>query len=165
VVYPPEVLDGLQAVTAGPWQGTAYRHMFSAHPPDTENTRGARWNPPNTAAIYVSLLRDGALAEAEHALAVQPLRPRATRTLYEVRISLTDVLDLQDRALLASLGVDDHELGADDMTACQQVGGAAAWLGHDGILVPSARSDATNLVIYPTNSSNLEFEVTDSEPL
>ena len=37
------------------------------------------------------------------------------------------------------------------MTACQSVGGAAAWLDADGLLVPSARSEAINLVIFPSN--------------
>jgi RES domain-containing protein len=54
--------------------------MFGDYPPDAENTRGARWNPPGVAAIYTSLARDGALAEAEYQIAVQPIRPRARRT-------------------------------------------------------------------------------------
>jgi RES domain-containing protein len=79
VVYPPELLDRLQAITPTPWSGQAFRHMFGDYPPDAENTRGARWNPQGVAAIYTSLTRDGALAEAEHQIAVQPIPPRARR--------------------------------------------------------------------------------------
>src|SRR5436190_17958259 len=62
--------------------------MFGAHPPDQENTRGARWNPPNVAAIYLSCQRYGAIAEGDHAIAAQPLRPWARRFLYAVELSL-----------------------------------------------------------------------------
>jgi len=47
--------------------------MFGDYPPDAENTRGAHWNLPGVAAIYTSLARKGALAEAEHHIAVQPV--------------------------------------------------------------------------------------------
>ena len=66
--------------------------MFNDHPPDAENTRGARWNPPDVAAIYLSLPRDGAIAEGDHAITIQPLRPRlARRYLYPVDITLENV--------------------------------------------------------------------------
>jgi hypothetical protein len=119
VLYPPELLDRLQAITPAPWAGQAFRHMFGDYPPDAENTRGARWNPPGVAAIYTSLARDGALAEAEHQIAVQPIPPRARRTIYTLELTLAGVLDLTDADLLQSLGVGPVELAADDMTACR----------------------------------------------
>lgn len=151
MIYPPELLDRLQAITPSPWSGTAYRHMFGSYPPDQQNTRGARWNPPNTAAIYLSLTEAGAIAEGDHLIAMQPARPKAARTVYEIQIELASVIDLTASATLESCGVTQPELVGIDMTACQTVGGATAWLEHDGLLVPSARSTATNLIIYPTN--------------
>jgi RES domain-containing protein len=151
VVYPPELLDRLQAIAPSSWVGQAFRHMFGVYPPDAENTRGARWNPPGVAAIYTSLAREGALAEAEHQIAVQPVPPRARRTIYTLELTLTSVLDLTDVELLQDLGVGAPELTADDMTACRRLGGAAHWLEHDGLLLPSARSSNTNLVIFPAN--------------
>lgn len=114
--------------------------MFGEYPPEAENTRGARWNPPGVAAIYASLAREGALEEAEHQIAVQPVRPRARRTLYTIEITLTQVFDLTDTDLLHELGVGEAELAADDMVMCRDLGGAAHWIGRDGLLVPSARS-------------------------
>ncbi len=117
MVYSPELLDLLQAIDPAPWTGQAFRHMFGDHPPDAENTRGARWNPLGVAAIYTSLTRGGALAEAEHQIAIQPIRPRARRTVYTLEITLASVLDLTDPALLQNLGVGPAELAADDMIA------------------------------------------------
>lgn len=53
-----------------------YRHMLADIPPDRANTRGARWNPPDIAAIYTSFERETALAEAEYYLSLNtpPLR-------------------------------------------------------------------------------------------
>ncbi len=166
MVYSPELLDLLQAIDPAPWTGQAFRHMFGDHPPDAENTRGARWNPPGVAAIYTSLTRGGALAEAEHQIAIQPIRPRARRTVYTLEITLASVLDLTDPALLQHLGVGPAELAADDMIACRQLGGAAHWLERDGLLLPSARSSATNLVTFPaTRSPDARFEILKEEPL
>jgi len=52
------------------------------------------------------------------------------------------------------------------MTACRRLGGAADSLTHDGLLLPSARSTNTNLVIFPTNrASDARFEILHAEPV
>jgi RES domain-containing protein len=166
VIYPPDLLDRLQAVEPAPWAGQVFRHMFGDYQPEAENTRGARWNPPGAAAIYTSLARGGALAEAEHQIAIQPVRPRARRTIYTLEVTLARVLDLTDTELLQNLGIGPAELTADDMNACRQIGGAAHWLERDGLLLPSARSPSTNLVIYPANRpDDARFEILDAEPI
>lgn len=164
MIYSPQLLDCLQSVQPQPWEGQAFRHMFADYPPDQENTRGARWNPPDVAAIYTSLTREGAIAEADHQLAIQPIRPKVRRTIYRVQLNLKSVLDLTNKVLFNLLELESGNLGDNDLRACQQVGGAAAWLEHDGILVPSARSEANNLVIFPANRDpNAKFDVCSQE--
>ncbi|MGC2372888.1 MAG: RES family NAD+ phosphorylase [Solirubrobacteraceae bacterium] len=164
MVYPPELLDRLQAITPAPWSGRAFRHMFADYPPDAENTRGARWNPAGVAAIYTSLARAGALAEAAHQIAMQPIPPRGRRTLYTLELSLASVLDLANNELLQDLGIGPTELTANDMVACRQLGGAAHWLERDGLLLPSARSPSTNLVIFPAKRpTEARFEIISAE--
>lgn len=76
------------------------------------------------------------------------------------------MLDLTQPNTLSELDLTADALAADDMAACQQIGGAAAWLEHDGILVLSARSDATNLVVFPANCPpDASFEVVANAPL
>lgn len=151
MIHRPELLDALQSAPAGPLETAAWRHMFGTRAPDQENTRGARWNLPGVAAIYLSLARHGAIAEGDHAIAVQPLRPRGRRVIYLVELTLANVLDLSDAAVLQRVGLTEEDLAGDDHTACQEVGAATDWLEHDGLLAPSARSDALNLVIYPAH--------------
>jgi RES domain-containing protein len=164
--FEPEqaILKALADLEPIAYSGTVWRHAFAGNPPDKANGRGARWNPPGIDALYVSLEREGALAEAEHQIAMQPVRPRAKRTLYRLQLELANVLDLRDRGLLGRLGIDAEMLAATDFTACQRVGGAAAFLGHDGIVVPSARHTGGNLVVFVSNQhSDAEIRVASSE--
>ena len=75
-MYTPELLDLLEGLGTTPWAGEVYRHMFADYPPTRINTSGARWNPPGDSAIYASLERNTAIAEGEHALAIEPLARR-----------------------------------------------------------------------------------------
>jgi RES domain-containing protein len=145
------------------WSGEVWRHTFAASPPERRNVRGARWNPPNVEALYVSLAAETALAEAEYLIESQPLRPTAKRTLHRLRISLTAVVDLTDRDVLLSLGVGEKELESEDLSACQAVGAAAVFLRLDGIIVPSARNPGDNIVIlFAGADAAPEIEVLES---
>lgn len=160
----PNLLEALAGLKPSTWSGRVWRHTFADNPPDKANGRGARWNPPGTDALYASLERDTALAEAEHQLASQPIRPKAKRTIHQLHLGLSSVLDLTDPALLEGLGVDAAALSRVDFTACQMVGGAAAFLGHDGILVPSGRHPGVNLVVFISNQgADADLRVVDSE--
>jgi len=161
-----DVLKVLEALESKPWDGTVWRHMFGDNPPTRENQLGARWNPPGVPAIYVSLNRGTALAEGEHAAAIQPLRPTVKRTIYKLRVRLEKVLDLSSRSVLHELGINEPELANVDHTACQRIGGAVEWLEHDGLLVPSARRAGRNLVIFRRKQrADADFEIIDSEVL
>jgi RES domain-containing protein len=128
--------------------------MFGDNPPDRENVRGARWNPPQIPTIYTSLERHVAIAEGDYAISVQPRRPTAERRLYPIHVRLMSVIDLRDRPLLRELGIGEPELAGLDHTACRQLGGAVEWLQHDGLLVPSARAPGANLVIFMANMTD-----------
>ncbi len=146
--------------------GVVYRHMFARLQPTLENTGGARWNPKGTAAIYTSLERETALAEAEFRMALYPVRPSKGRTLYELRVRASRVVDFRAPELLAELGLTPERLqDPDDYRLCQEVGGGVAFLGCGGLLVPSARrSGGTNLVIYPVRPpSDAEIEILRTE--
>lgn len=164
MIYPPEILDALQEAAVPFWNGTVYRHMFGSHPPARPNVSGARWNPPETEAIYSSCERETALAEAEYYLSLQPLRPKARRTLYTVRVAITFVVDLTRTELLYSLRPSSRAVPDSDFSASQIIGGAVAWLGYGGLLVPSVRRQSgTNLVIFQRDLSSAAFEVLEDE--
>jgi RES domain-containing protein len=130
--------------------------MFGDLRPDRENTRGARWNPPETPAIYSSLERRTAVAEGKHLASLHPIEPTVERKVYTIEVSLSRVIDLSDWNVLKDLGVERELFDTDDYTATQLIGGSAEWLGCDGIIVPSAREEGLNLVVFPRKA-----EITD----
>jgi len=126
--------------------------MLGSASPELANVRGARWNPPGTSALYTSLAEATARAEGDHLIAMQPVPPRAPRTIYELEIAVANLLDLTDAAQLAAIGIAEGDLDSIPWEPCQRVGGAVAWLGHDGMLIPSVRgSGGSNLVIFTAN--------------
>ena len=165
VNYDRDLLQAIARITPTHWHGKVYRHMFADYPPERENNLGARWNPPEVPAIYTSLSRDGVLAEAEYQISSEPLRPQVKRTIYQLSVRLSSVLDITPTGMLAAVGLAPRHLVQLDQTNCQTVGGAVEYLEHDGLLVPSARlAGATNLVIYPNRQSGeYEFRVEGKE--
>jgi RES domain-containing protein len=125
MVYDREIVARLEEMTPVIWQGVAFRHMFGSFPPERQNTGGARWNPPLTAAIHTSLERETALAEAEYYINLQPLRPRVARRVYRITISLHSVIDLSDWDKLAAF-----EIGKDEFsqTNRQRTSGSKRWI-------------------------------------
>jgi len=137
--------------------------MFARLPPDRENIEGARWNPKGLAAIYTSLERETTLAEAEFRMSLEPLRPSKGRVLYFLRVAVSKAIDLRAPHLLEQLGISVDQLG-DPLAVerCREIGGAVAFLGYTGMLVPSARhSGGSNLVILMAE----EFEIEEQEDL
>jgi RES domain-containing protein len=107
-----------------------------------------------------------ALAEGSYYLSLQPVPPRARRVLYRIGISLANVVDLSSFTAIEALGVSRATFESNDYSKSQSVGGAAAYLGHDGMLVPSARGTGVNLVVFPERqASTYRFEQLDYEIL
>lgn len=156
--YDPALLDALEALAATDWQGSVWRHMFNDYTPERVNTGGARWNPPGVGAIYTAQSRELAIAEGQHAIDSQPRRTYAKRVLYEIRVSVSKLVDLTSPGTLASVGLTLDDVRSDDHAACQRVGGAVAWLERGGLLVPSARASGSNLVIL-VGTRNIDDDI------
>lgn len=166
MVFDRDTIQALEQFTPAPWKGIVFRHMFAKFSPERENVRGARWNPPQTPAIYTSLVRETAISEADHYIGQQPIKPRARRIVYRIDVTLNSVLDLSNWTALSRLGLNEGSLSSIDHSNCQAIGGAVEWLEHDGLLVPSARAHGVNLVIFPNRKKpDYRFDVLDSEEL
>jgi RES domain-containing protein len=162
VVLEKALIDKLQLLEPEPWSGPVYRHVLGNRDPLLPNTRGARWNPPGVDTLYSSIERATALAEGDYLIAVQPVPLRVRRVIHRLRVTLQSVIRLTDTGLLHQLGIDEIALTDPDHGTCRKVGHAAAWLEHDGLLVPSARAAGQNLIIF-VNNTDAEVEVLDSE--
>ncbi len=104
--------------------------------------------PDAAAVLYTSCQRDGALAEI--AFHWSQLTPRPTKpvVVHTLRVVTHRTLRLI-RADLATLGVPESVYKNLNPPRTQEIGAAAAFLGCDGLITPSARWPCDNLVLFP----------------
>jgi RES domain-containing protein len=150
VIYSNTLLEAVSKLSASPWDGVVFRHTFGSISPRKENQLGARWNPAEVPAIYCSLERETAIAEVDFHISLQPFKPTTERRVHRVEVRVPAVVDLTNWEILERLGISRSSYATVEPPRCKEVGGAIAFLGHSGILVPSARHDGLNLVVYPT---------------
>lgn len=150
----------LAAVPREPFAGTVYWGGRSGSDPLAAAGAGGRWSPPDgPIVLYTSLTSEGALAEvAFHRLPANPQPPGAQPPqsspqrvmLHHLEIRLERAVRLT-RADLAALGVPLRYYRGTDYRATQAIGAAAASLGIEGLIVPSARSTSRNLAVFLDN--------------
>jgi hypothetical protein len=93
----------------------------------------------------------------DNVLDLQPIRPSVEAVEYEIQVKLTRMLDLTGAESLPTLGLDltDFDDTLMGMAPFQHIGAAAAFLGFDGLLVPSLRlPSGINLVVFPDVSND-----------
>lgn len=84
-------------------------------------------------------------------LARQPVATSMPLRTTALVVSLAKVADVRDAEALDVLGFGQVALTADAWTAAQVIGAAAAWLGIAGLIVPSARHEDGNMVVFVNN--------------
>jgi RES domain-containing protein len=152
-LFDPEFLDALEGRVIGPWTGVAWRVTVGQTSPLRTNSRGARWNPPGVEVLYASLDQVAAMVELEHLLSQQSVTVKAPRFVSKLEVNLASVMDLSREDLIEPLGWSTKSLTSESWLLPQKIGAAAEFLQVSGLLVPSARAGATNLVVLMKNQS------------
>ena len=146
--YDPALLDAIEGLEFDNWETDVWRQTIGDTDPLRPNARGARWNPPNVDALYCSLSSAGAAAELSSMISRQPVKIRKSLRTLKIRIRLSRVADLRGCAILEPFGYPPSSFVGEDWSAPQEVGGAAAWLGIGGLIVPSVRHADGNVVVF-----------------
>ena len=139
---------------------------------------GGRWNPVGIAAVYASLTPQTAMEEtlAHNRYYGVPPQDAMPRTFVAITAELQAVIDLRSGELRQRLQVSlDRMLRLDwrkeirdgRPPVTQVIGQAAADVGLEGLIVPSAAdSHGHNLVVFPANlQSGSELKVLNAERL
>ena len=144
------LLDALGEIEGEPFQGTMWRVVRSGRSV-LDGSRGAgRWNPATLSVLYGALEADGALAELHYHLSRgQSVFPsRMQHDLFELRIETERTLVLTSMEQLSRLGIEERRYREMLYSRTQEVAAAAAFMGFDGIIAPSARWGCQNIVLF-----------------
>ncbi|MGH6946850.1 MAG: RES family NAD+ phosphorylase [Kiloniellales bacterium] len=148
------------------YEGKVWRIVREGRDPLQGYPAGARWDPGMLDVIYTSLKREGSLAEIFFHLSRQPVFPSKIRSvLHRISVRTRRTLKLASIEEVARLGVPEGAFSEFAYERTQAIGDAAAFLGFDGLLVPSARWDCLNLVIFTDRLAPADLTVERSEPV
>lgn len=149
-----DALDGRPGLAL---ERVVWRVVREGRDPCECSASNGRWDDATFDVLYTSCDREGSVAEMRfHLLKGQPIIPsKVGFFLYELKVRLENVLDLSNRGLLTDLGMDLGTFGMlsygdhrGEYPQPQQISEVAHFHGHDGLLVPSARADCENLVVF-----------------
>lgn len=157
------LLDALEAPDPEPFQGSVWRVTRKGREPLRGAAAHGRWSPSGEfEVLYTSLTRDGALAGIGHRLSLEPVWPsRIEHQIHEIGVAAERVLHFADVAALVPLGIDSARYRSFDYSASQAIAAAANFLGFDGLIVPNARFDCANLVVFTEHGPPLTLVDTE----
>ena len=163
------LLDALDALKRDPYSGTVWRSVREGREPLACWRSGGRWDDGTLDVLYTSETRQAAIDERRfHLYQGQPIIPSKVRyELFELRVSLEAVMRFETLDHLAALRLDIQSYGklsyverSQEYPRSQEIAEACAFLGADGILVPSARTPGSNnLVIFCEQDTRIEKDI------
>ena len=163
------LLDALEKVRQQPYNGIVWRSVREGRDPIACWRSGGRWDDGTFDVLYTSQTREAALEERRfHLFQGQPIPPSKVRyELFELRVSLEAAMVFDGLDQLAALGLNISGYGQlsyiereQEYPRSQEIAEACMFLGADGILVPSARDQASNnLVMFCDQETRIVKEV------
>lgn len=149
-VHDRELLDRLEALEGIAVDSSYFRVGRTGRDPTRGYAANGRWSKANELEVlYTAEMADGALAEIGYRMALEPIWPsKIFHEIAELRITLDNVCDLSNFSDLRALGVDVDRYEGHDYHVTQAVSAAARFLEFDAIIVPNARHNSNNLVVY-----------------
>ena len=155
----PDLLERLEGFDKEPFEGIVHRVVWSdGSPLQGSSVPRGRWNSPDSGfeVLNTSLASEGAGAEFEAFWSLFQERPDRQASRWKLRVRLKSVGEL-DFEQLYELGVGQADYRGRDYSRTQEISDALNYLGCDGLIVPSARYDGRNLVIYVQNLDKDRF--------
>ena len=153
----PGLIDAVESGKSISVSQPIWRVVRDDRDPCRCSSSGGRWDDATFEVLYTSQQQDGAIAEMYfHLRKGQPVIPSKPKyRIFELNLNLDNVLNLGDKGLLSPLGVNTAEYGKltyanrnNEYTKTQQIGEIANFLGFSGIVVPNARWNCNNVVIF-----------------
>ena len=167
-----QLLDALESAAREPYEGIVWRSVKEGRDPLICWRSGGRWDDGTFDVLYTSETRAAAIAERRfHLYQGQPIPPfDINYELFELSVSLSAVIRFADMKALAAVGLDaaanrhvTYVKRYGEYARSQQVAEASAFLGADGILVPSARHKGSmNLIVFCEQDTEIRKSIVRS---
>ncbi len=159
------ILDALEAIAPEPFQHDVWRVARKGRDPVRGSGANGRWSPPGEfEVLYASLLREGAEAEVGYRLSLEPVWPSLLEhEAHQLALKLVRALRFADLSKLEPLGVNINKYESFEYEKTQDIASAAHFLEFDGLIVPSARYDCSNAVIFIDRLDGGHVEVKDTK--
>lgn len=152
-----KLIDALEAIEPVQFEGSVWRLVRDGRDPLQCSASGGRWDDGSFDVLYTSMTEVGALEEMRfHLSRGQPVMPSKVKyRMFEIGLTLGRALQFLDLQALGSVGLKTKKFGRlsyeqknDEYPRTQEIGEVAHFLDFDGLIVPSARSDAQNVVVF-----------------
>lgn len=165
-VLDTELLEALDKFEGKPFNDFVWRVSWASRDPLVGSSGGGRWSPDGSfEALYTSFVDDGAIAEIYHHLSLGPVASSSNNLLVKLKVSLDNALWL-DVKQLQQIGIKDPQANRLDYEISQAIGDAAHMLDYAGLIVPSARWNCFNLVLFLDQiDMNEQIEVLSSSEI
>ena len=163
MIHDPELLEKISSFPSITFSDLVYRTTRNSLDPLAGSTRNGRWHRGSKCtALYTSLSPDGAMAEiAYHWSLLTPL-PSKPVVLHKLKIRVDHALRLL-MCDLNDLGINEDQFDNTLYERTQEIGTAISFMEFDGLIIPSARWECENLVVFEDNlSTDNVFEVIES---
>jgi RES domain-containing protein len=149
-VHDRSILDALENIDPEALKKVVWRVARKGRDPLRGAIANGRWNAIGEfEVLYTSLEADGAVAEVGHRLSLEPVWPsKIEHQLHRLEVKTERALRLDSLPQLERLGVDIKRFESFEYAATQAIAAAAHFLEFDAMTVPSARYNATNLVVF-----------------
>lgn len=152
-----DLLDALEKLDQTPYSGSIWRSVRAGRDPVECASAGGRWDDGSFDVLYTSTSREGAIEERRfHLFRGQPIPPSKVQyELHELQIQLYNVIGFADLEALIAVGMDVSRFGTlsyidrgSEYPRSQEIAEACSFLGADGIIVPGARHESPNAVVF-----------------
>lgn len=158
------LIDALESIDPIKFSGNVWRLVRDGRDPLQCSASGGRWDDGTFDVLYTSMTKEGALNEMRfHLMRGQPVMPSKVRyRMFELALVLERALQFLDLDALVSVGLKPESFGRlsyeqknDEYPRTQEIGEVAHFLDFDGLIVPSARSEAKNIVVFCDKARSL----------
>jgi RES domain-containing protein len=164
-IHDRAILDALELIAEESVDARVWRVTRKSREPLRGSAAGGRWSPAGEfEVLYTSFERQGALAEIGYRLSLEPVWPsRLEYELHAFDVRTERSLRFADLDQLAQLGVDIARYQSFEYAATQAIAAAAHFLEFDGLIVPGARYDCFNFVLFLDFLGGDHIEVASTE--